>query len=159
MTCPRCHRQFTGSLCGSRWRCTMLILAKVSARPRCALDVAEPRLEVQFAPLPGSRHLRAVDWFNCSWIRLPRWCVVGEQDNLERGAQCWATNIYHYHAIASSIVLSEEWLPDGGLIWALSMKIDKTWPGRPPVVHGMTLNDFIIIKNDRSTAPIWYNIM
>ena len=68
-----------------------------------------------------------------------------------QGSQCWATNIYH-HPITSSIVPSEECLQlDGRLIWGPSMKIYKIWPGGPPVPE-MTLNDFIIIKNARSTT-------
>ena len=50
---------------------------------------------------------------------------------------------------------AEECLPDGGLIWGLSIKVGKIWPGGPPVPE-MTLNDFNIIKNDRSTTLIWY---
>ena len=69
-----------------------------------------------------------------------------------------------HHPIALSSVPSEECLRlDAGLIWGLSMKIEKIWPGGPPVPE-MTVNDcrMTVLQSDlvchvnRSILPCNY---
>ena len=51
---------------------------------------------------------------------------------LERGAQSTITSCHQSHR-QLFCRKSEQSVPDGWLIWGLSMKVDKIWPGVTPV--------------------------